>query len=110
MKMFCQDCGAKLNDGEKYCFKCGARQAHAAETAPTEVAISGTSPVQNKTADSAISQTASSQTAAAEAHPSERDREQSRAARKTAVTTCLCTAAVIAAIFLLYSLVKAMIG
>ncbi len=29
--MFCQNCGVSLNDGEKYCYKCGAEQAHADE-------------------------------------------------------------------------------
>ena len=29
--MFCQSCGAKLNDGEEYCYQCGKKQAHAEE-------------------------------------------------------------------------------
>lgn len=80
MKMFCQNCGAALNDGEKFCYKCGAEQSHADEFDSAE-----------KSAGNA---------------PEPKGRKLTPQAKKTAVETCVYTALLIAVIFLVYSLIK----
>ena len=74
--MFCQNCGASLNDGEKFCYKCGVKQAHANEFKEAEK--------NNGEGKIAL------------------NKEQ----KKTIAETCVYTALLIGFIFLLYSILK----
>ncbi|MBQ5889825.1 MAG: zinc-ribbon domain-containing protein [Clostridia bacterium] len=77
--MFCQNCGASLNDGEKFCYKCGVKQAHADEFKETEKNDGKGKITLNK--------------------------EQ----KKAVVETCVYTALLIGFIFLLYSILNYLI-
>ncbi len=72
--MFCQSCGARLNDGEEFCYKCGKKQAHADEYKKT-----GEKPTFTPEA------------------------------KKMVIETCIYTAALIAFIFILFAIIKAVI-
>lgn len=76
--MFCQNCGVSLNDGEKYCYKCGAEQAHADEF---------------KKADEVKKD-------------DENKLHFSSEAKKMTVETCIYTTILIAVIFGIYVLIK----
>ena len=77
--MYCQNCGASLNDGEIFCYKCGVKQTHADEFD------------KNKTVcgDKKITL----------------DKRQ----KKTIIETCVYTAVLIGMIFILYSVLKYLI-
>lgn len=77
--MFCQNCGASLNDGEKFCYKCGAKQAHADEFKK------------------------------AEKNDGEGKITLNKEQKKTVIETCVYTALLIGFIFLLYSVLKFLI-
>lgn len=78
--MFCQNCGTALNDGEKFCYKCGAEQSHAAKFDSGERAAGN--------------------------RPDESNTKWTPEVKKTAAETCLYTAILIAIIFLIYSAIK----
>ncbi len=113
--MFCQNCGERLNDGERFCFKCGAKQAHADQYAAGEflqsdnTVANGVAEADNidKVRGAAEANAADSADTVAEDGKGKKPiLEFTPQARKTAVESIIYTALLIAFIFFLYAILK----